>query len=339
MFRRRPEAGVLKNLLVTGGLGFIGSNFIRHILKGNKGLRVVNLDLLTYASGRDNLRDLEGNKNYTFVKGDICSGKTVSALLKKYSIDTVVNFAAETHVDRSISDAAPFFRTNYSGVINLIDCSMKYGGIRKFVQISTDEVYGSILRGSFTEKSPLMPGSPYSASKAGADLALLAYHNTYSFPAVIARGTNNFGPFQYPEKLIPLFIINALRGSEMPVYGDGQNVRDWLFVEDFCRGIAAVIKSGSAGEIYNIGGGCEKKNIEVARMIALKLKAPAGRIVYVADRAGHDRRYSVSSHKIKKELGFSVSGDFEKNLDKTLKWYKKEVSWWKGKLNKRSACL
>lgn len=324
-------------LLVTGGAGFIGSNFIRYILREHPEWQIVNLDKLTYAGNLANLRDVEGNPSYRFVRGDIADREMVKKLFQDEKFDVVVNFAAESHVDRSILDSSPFIETNVKGTQVLLEASREFG-IKKFVQISTDEVYGSLGPDDppFTEESPLLPNSPYSASKAAADLLCRAYYRTYGLPVVITRSSNNYGPYQFPEKLIPLMITNALEDKPLPVYGDGQNVRDWLFVEDNCRAIALVIEKGSPGEIYNIGGGNEKKNVEVVELIceilADKLNRPGDLrklITFIKDPRGaaHDFRYALDCTKIKEELGWKPQVSFEEGLKKTVDWYLENQDW------------
>jgi dTDP-glucose 4,6-dehydratase len=313
-------------LLVTGGCGFIGSNFIRYMLAKYPDCGIVNLDKLTYAGNPDNLAEIDKDKRYEFIKGDICDVKAVEKAV--YGVDAVVNFAAESHVDRSILSAGSFVNTDVYGTYVLLEAVKKHS-IKRFLHISTDEVYGSIESGSFNEKSPLSPNSPYAASKAGGDLLVLAYRKTYGMPVVITRSSNNFGPFQYPEKLISLFLTNALTGQKLPLYGDGKNVRDWVFVEDNCEGIDLVLQKGEDGEVYNIGGGNERENIEIVKFILSELKLPESVIEYVKDRPGHDRRYSIDCAKIKKELGWQPKNDFEQALRKTVAWYSNNREWWK----------
>ncbi|MDO8886355.1 dTDP-glucose 4,6-dehydratase [Candidatus Oleimmundimicrobium sp.] len=311
-------------LLITGGAGFIGSNFIRYMLKVHPEYRIINLDKLTYAGNLDNLKDIEGNPNYKFMKGDVCDSSLISNLVKK--ADVVVNFAAESHVDRSIESPDEFIKTNVLGTNNLLKCSLD-AKVKRFVQISTDECYGSIENGSFKETDSLTPNSPYSASKAAGDLIALSYWKTYGFPVVITRSTNNFGSYQYPEKLIPLFITNILEGKKVPLYGDGLNVRDWLYVEDNCEAIDLVLHEGKEGEIYNIGAKNELPNVEVTKMVLDILGKDENFIEYVTDRPGHDKRYSVDISKIK-ELGWSPRHDFDEALKLTVNWYKDNKWWW-----------
>lgn len=318
-------------LLVTGGAGFIGSNFIRYILRVHPGYRIVNLDKLTYAGNLDNLRDIESNINYRFIKGDISNAKIVNALASK--VDAIVNFAAETHVDRSILTPESFIKTDVLGTFTLLEAAKRYK-VRRYIQISTDEVYGSINKGSFCETSPVCPNSPYSASKAGGDMLARSYFVTYGVPVIITRSSNNFGPHQYPEKVIPLFITNALEDKPLPLYGDGKNVRDWLYVDDNCKAIDAVLHEGKAGEIYNIGGGNEITNLELTRLILKLLGKPQTLIRRVPDRPGHDRRYSLDCKKLKCGLKCSFNTDFEQALKRTVEWYRDNEWWWKKLKNK-----
>ncbi|MBA7510301.1 dTDP-glucose 4,6-dehydratase [subsurface metagenome] len=313
-------------LLVTGGAGFIGSNFIRYIIKKYPQYKVINLDKLTYAGNLDNLKDIENNSNYTFVKGDICDRKIVDELSK--DVEAIVNFAAQSHVDRSIINASGFIKTNIDGTYNLLEAAKRYN-ISRFVQISTDECYGSIEKGSFKETNSLRPSSPYAASKAAADMAVHSYRITFNLPTIVARSSNNFGPYQYPEKIIPLFITNALEDKPLPLYGDGMNVRDWLYVIDNCEAIDLILHKGKEGEIYNIGGGKELRNIDLTRMVLKVLGKPESLIQPVKDRPGHDRRYSLDCSKIERELGWTPGFDFEKALQETVKWYVDNQWWWK----------
>ncbi len=316
------------NILVTGGAGFIGSNFINHILSKRDDLNIINLDKLTYAGNLENLKPVEGNKNYTFVKGDITNAELVDYLFRKHSIKYVINFAAESHVDRSILGSEIFYKTNVTGTAVLLEAARRYN-IEKFLQISTDEVYGSLGEtGLFTEKTPLSPNSPYSSSKASADTAVLAFYHTYGLPAVITRCSNNYGPLQFPEKLIPLMIINALNNKKLPVYGDGLNVRDWIYVIDHNKAAELVFEKGKPGEIYNIGASREMKNINIVKLILNKLNKGEELIEYVKDRPGHDRRYAIDSSKIQEELGWKPSFNFEEALDNTIDWYLENRQWW-----------
>ncbi|WP_017436814.1 dTDP-glucose 4,6-dehydratase [Saccharococcus caldoxylosilyticus] len=317
------------NLLVTGGAGFIGSNFVRYILEKYPNYKVVNYDLLTYAGNLENLKDVENHPNYTFVKGDINNRELVDYLVKTYKIDVIVNFAAESHVDRSITDPDIFVKTNVLGTQALLDVA-KANNIKKYVQISTDEVYGTLGEtGYFTEETPLAPNSPYSASKAGGDLLVRAYHETYGLNVNITRCSNNYGPYHFPEKLIPLMITNALEGKELPIYGDGQNIRDWLHVKDHCAAIDLVIHKGRPGEVYNIGGHNERTNNEIVHLIVEKLGVSKDLIKYVADRPGHDRRYAIDPTKIMTELGWKPQYTFEKGIVETIQWYIDNQEWWK----------
>lgn len=316
-------------ILVTGGAGFIGSNFIRYMIKKYPDYKIVNLDLLTYAGNLENLRDVQEHPNYKFVRGDIADCCLVNNIFKKEQFDYAVNFAAESHVDRSIQNSKQFIRTNVEGTRVLLDAAKNFG-IGKFIQISTDEVYGSLGEtGLFTEESPLKPNNPYSASKAGADLLVRSYHKTFGIPINIVRSSNNFGPYQFPEKLIPLMIINALNNRELPIYGDGLQVRDWLFVEDSCEAIDLVLHNGKVGEIYNIGGNNERTNIEIVKKILNVLGKPETLIKYVKDRPGHDRRYAIDSTKIREQLGWIPNHNFDKSLEETIKWYLNNKQWWK----------
>ncbi len=312
-------------ILVTGCCGFIGSNFVRYMFEAHPGISITNLDKLTYAGNPENLRDVEEEFDYTFVRGDICDGLLVDETISR-GFDAVLNFAAESHVDRSITGPAEFIQTDVFGTFTLLEACRKYG-VPRYVQISTDEVYGSIEDGSFSEESALAPNSPYSASKAGADLLVRAYHKTYGLPVIITRSSNNFGPYQYPEKLIPLFITNAMDDIQVPLYGDGMNVRDWLFVTDNCAAIDLVMREGVPGEVYNIGGGQERTNIEITRGILSTLVKPESLIKYVDDRPGHDRRYSLDFSKLA-ALGYSPREDFRKMLEETVNWYVENRSWW-----------
>jgi dTDP-glucose 4,6-dehydratase len=314
-------------LLVTGGAGFIGSNFIRYILREHPRWDVTNLDKLTYAGNLENLKDVQDGPNYYFIKGNIADRETVDELLS-HGFNCVVNFAAESHVDRSIVDASPFILTNIKGTQVLLEGANKHR-LEKFIQVSTDEVYGSIDRGSYSELSPLSPASPYAASKASADLLCLAYWKTYGTPVIVTRCTNNFGPYQFPEKLIPLVITNALENKPVPVYGDGRNVRDWIYVLDHCRAIDAVMQRGQLGEIYNIGSGHEKTNLELIHKLLELLGKPESLIQFVTDRPGHDRRYALDSSKVARELGWQATYSIEDALPAVVDWYVKNESWWR----------
>jgi dTDP-glucose 4,6-dehydratase len=322
------------NLLVTGGAGFIGSNFIRYLLDTYEDIHIVNYDKLTYAGNLDNLKDIEKDSRYRFVRGDICNKSFVEQTIKKYEINEIINFAAESHVDRSITGPEVFIKTDVIGSFTLLEACRRFD-IARYVQISTDEVYGSIDSDSFTETDPLNPSSPYSASKASADLLVTSYFVTYGVPILITRSSNNYGPYQYPEKLIPLFIIKTLNDEKLPVYGDGMQVRDWIYVMDNCKGIDVVRNKGKAGSIYNIGGDNEQTNISVIKIILDELGKQESLISHVEDRLGHDRRYSITSTKLKK-LGWKPekSKDFEMTLRKTIQWYVDNSWWWKNILQK-----
>ena len=316
-------------LLITGAAGFIGSNFVRMIANGElQGVTAVKvLDKLTYAGVRSNLELVANLSRYEFVQGDICDPLVVTELLKE--IDAVVNFAAESHVDRSISGAADFVQTNIVGVQVLLNAIMATDRKIRFLQVSTDEVYGSIEEGSWTEEWPLQPNSPYSATKAGGELLARSYNRTHGMDVVITRCSNNYGTHHFPEKLIPLFITNLIEGKKVPVYGTGENVRDWLHVDDHCRGIHAVLMNGQSGEVYNIGGGRELTNNEITRLILEAMGADDSSIEYVEDRKGHDLRYSVDWTKINRELGYEPQVEFEDGLRETIQWYRENKAWWK----------
>ncbi len=318
-------------LLVTGGAGFIGSNYIRYALSAHPDCYIINLDRLTYAGNLENLKDIESSARYEFIKGDICDRK----LLEDLEFDAILNFAAESHVDRSILDAAPFLQTNIAGTHTLLETARQRGCI--LVHVSTDEVYGSAEKGLFSENSPLLPNSPYAASKASSDLLVRAYVETHGVRAMITRCTNNYGPYQFPEKLIPLVILNAISGKPIPVYGDGMNVRDWIYVEDHCRAVDAVLHRGRAGEIYNVGSGNEMPNIELIRLLLGKIADElgmhekdglSGLITFVKDRKGHDRRYAIDPAKIERELGWRAETGFEDGITRTIRWYIDNRRWW-----------
>jgi len=312
-------------LLVTGGCGFIGSNFIRYILHKYPNYRIINLDKLTYCGCRRNLLDLKKDKPYKFIKGDISDKSVINEITK--GCDAIVNFAAESHVDRSIDDASYFIHTNVNGVYALLEAAKK-DRVKRFIQISTDEVYGSIQKGSFKETSLLHPNSPYAASKAGGDHLAMAYYTTFNVPVIITRSSNNFGQYQFPEKIIPLFITNLLENRKVPLYGDGLNVRDWLYVVDNCRAIDLLLHKGKIGEIYNIGGGFEISNIKLTNIILDILDKKSNMVRYVPDRLGHDRRYSLDSEKIKR-LGWRPMTDFYTAIKETINWYQNNTLWWK----------
>ena len=316
------------NLLVTGGAGFIGSNFIQYMLEMHPALHVINLDKLTYAGNMENLKDIEENPRHSFVHGDICDAGLVRSLLDEREIDAIVNFAAESHVDRSLLGASEFVRTNILGTNVLLEAA-KAHTLSKFVQVSTDEVYGSLgAEGRFAETTPLHPNSPYAASKASADLLALAYHHTFGLPIVVTRCSNNYGPYQFPEKLIPLMIANAMNDKPLPVYGDGANVRDWIHVLDHCAAIDAVLQRGVSGEVYNIGGNSERTNLDVVKIILRAFGKPDSLITFVTDRLGHDRRYAIDAEKIERELGWKPRHTFEAGIAQTILWYKENSSWW-----------
>lgn len=312
-------------VMVTGGAGFIGSNFVHYFLREHPQAEVVNLDKLTYAGNPANLAALKNEKRHSFVKADICNASAVKKAMK--GCDAVVNFAAESHVDRSIKDASAFLRANVEGVRVLLDAAAGTG-VKRFMQISTDEVYGSISEGSFREGDALNPRNPYSASKASADLLVRAYAETYGMDTVITRSSNNFGPYQFPEKVIPLFVTNLLRGKKVPLYGDGMNIREWIYVGDNCRGIDTVLEKGKRGEIYNVGSGDEKTNMELTRAILAELGKGEEMIEHVQDRLGHDRRYSIDCAKLR-ALGGKPKSDFAENLKLTVAWYRENEKWWK----------
>lgn len=330
----------MKNILVTGGAGFIGSNFIKHMLNTYK-YKIINIDVLTYAGNLENLSDIEEHPNYTFVRGDIRDRELLDKLFKEYQIDTVINFAAESHVDRSIENPEIFLTTNILGTQALLDVAKKYWKINpddkycrafkegvKFLQVSTDEVYGTLGKeGMFTETTPLAPNSPYSASKTSADLIVRAYYETFGMPINITRCSNNYGPYQFPEKLIPLMINNCLNDKCLPVYGDGMQIRDWLHVKDHCTGIDTVLHKGVLGEVYNIGGNNEKANIDIVKLIIKELGKSEELIEYVQDRPGHDRRYAIDNSKITSELGWSPSYTFEQGIKETIQWYLNNKEW------------
>lgn len=315
-----------RRILVTGGCGFIGSNFIRHMLSTSPH-RILNLDKLTYAGNLENLRDVEGNDRYGFVRGDIADKKTVESVFDA-GVDMVVNFAAESHVDRSIIDPDAFVQTNIYGAYCLLDQARRKG-VQKFLQVSTDEVYGSLGKtGKFTEETRLSPNSPYSASKASADMLAMSYHHTFGLPVVVTRCSNNYGPYQFPEKLIPLLVSNALAGLDLPIYGNGLNVRDWIHVKDHCAALALVLEKGDPGNVYNVGAENEKTNIEIVELILDVMKKPRSLIKYVKDRPGHDLRYAIDNRKIRGDLGFSVTIPFETGMEETVKWYVENRAWW-----------
>ena len=318
-------------ILVTGGCGFIGSNFIRYLLKTYPEVSIINVDKLTYAGNLENLSDFSHSPRYYFIRGDIAEAPLMEELVRK-GVDAIVNFAAESHVDRSIEDPGAFMKTNIFGTFVLLEAVRKVfpGQKIRFIHISTDEVYGSLSEtGAFTEDTSLAPNSPYSASKTAGDMMVRAYHRTYGLPAIITRCSNNFGPYQYPEKLIPLMISNAMEDKELPLYGDGMHVRDWIYVEDHCRALDRVLHDGKEGEVYNIGGRSERSNLSVAQTILNLLGKPHSLIRFVTDRLGHDRRYAIDFSKIGRELGWKPSISFEEGIHLTIKWYQSHREWWK----------
>ncbi len=326
-----------KKMVVTGGAGFIGGNFIRYMLDKYPDCRIICVDCLTYAGNLSTLSDFLGRDRFRFCKINVCDRAKIDQLFEEERPEVVVHFAAESHVDRSIEDPEIFLDTNIKGTAVMMDACRKYG-VRHFHQVSTDEVYGDLPLDQpdilFTEDSPLRTSSPYSSSKAGADLLALSYYRTYNLPVTISRCSNNYGPFQLPEKLIPLMITNALAGRPLPVYGDGRNVRDWLYVEDHCRAIDLILQAGSVGEIYNIGGHCEMQNIELVRLICRELGQSEGLIIHVEDRKGHDLRYGIDASKINKELGWQPEVCFENGIRKTIRWYLENRAWWDEQISK-----
>ncbi len=317
-------------ILVTGGAGFIGSNFIHYIINKYKDYSIINLDKLTYAGNLENIKDIAAgisDARYFFVRGDIADSTLIDTIVSN-GVDAIINFAAESHVDRSIENSRIFIETNVLGTQVLLDAALRYR-ISRYIQISTDEVYGSLgASGKFTESSPIAPNSPYSASKASADLLARSYYETFHLPVTITRCSNNYGPYQFPEKLLPLFITNALHDQPLPLYGDGMNVRDWIFVKDHCAAIDSVLHKGKIGEVYNIGGNSEKTNIEITKCILQRLAKPESLIKYVTDRPGHDRRYAIDCTKLKAELGWSPQYDFETGIEETIQWYIDNKLWW-----------
>ncbi|MBD3674476.1 MAG: dTDP-glucose 4,6-dehydratase [Planctomycetaceae bacterium] len=317
----------MNTILVTGGCGFIGSNFIRLQRELDPNLRIINVDKLTYAGNLENLAGFENDENYVFAKGDIGDAEFISGLLEEWSPAAVINFAAESHVDRSILDSGPFIQTNIVGTQVLLDACRKMK-IPRYLQVSTDEVYGSLgAEGLFTEETPLAPNSPYSSSKAAADLLVRAYCHTFGFPGMITRCSNNYGPYQFPEKIIPLFIANLLEDKKVPVYGKGENIRDWIHVRDHCRGIDAALRNGKPGEVYNFGGNCELRNIDLTKRLLKALDKPESLIEYVTDRPGHDLRYAIDCTKAERELDWRPEIDFETGLAETIAWYRENAGW------------
>jgi dTDP-glucose 4,6-dehydratase len=321
----QADGQTMTSMLITGGCGFIGSNFIRHILAAEPDVTVVNFDALTYAGNLANLADLDGHPRYRFVRGDVTDCAAVEAAAA--GADSILHFAAESHVDRSIMDSAPFLRTNVLGTQVLLDVA-RAAGVRRYVQVSTDEVYGSLgPTGLFTEETPLAPNSPYAASKAAADLLVRSYVHTFGFPAVITRCSNNYGPYQFPEKIIPLFISNLQRDEPVPVYGDGLQVRDWIHVSDHCAAVHRVWRQGRVGEVYNVGGRCERTNLELTNALLEVMGKPRSLVRYVKDRPGHDRRYAIDCAKIERELGWQPRVPFAEGLRQTVEWYRSHADW------------
>ena len=317
----------MRTYLVTGGLGFIGTNFVKYLFSKRSGLFVINVDCVTYAANPDNIP--ENTASYKFYKIDIADKERLSSVFRNHKIDYVVNFAAESHVDRSIMVPSIFIKTNIEGTLNLLELSMEHS-VKRFLQVSTDEVYGSLGEtGKFTEETPLSPRSPYSVSKASADMLVLSFFYTFDMPVLITRCSNNYGPYQFPEKLIPLTIINAMTDKEIPLYGDGKNVRDWIYVTDHVKSILSVLEKGEAGNVYNIGGDSEMENIVIVTMILKKLNKPVSLIKYIKDRPGHDRRYAMDFTRIKEKLGFNPAVDINQGLDQTIKWYIDNEKWWR----------
>lgn len=323
-------------LLVTGGAGFIGSSFVRLILKERPTYSIVNLDKLTYAGNLENLKEMGSHHHYSFIREDITQWEKIQTVVEKHDISAIINFAAESHVDRSISDSKAFIDSNIVGTHRLLEIVRK-GKIKRFVQVSTDEVYGSLEKeGLFTESSPLAPNSPYAASKASSDCLVRSYFKTYGLPLMITRCSNNYGPYQYPEKLIPLFIICALQNKMLPLYGDGLYVRDWIHVEDHCRALLAVLENGNPGEVYNIGARCEKKNVDIAHQILKILNKPSSLLQSVKDRLGHDRRYAINPSRIEQELKWKAQYHLDDELPKLIRWYEEHEKWWQSLLIRKS---
>ncbi|MCT4545231.1 MAG: dTDP-glucose 4,6-dehydratase [Vallitalea sp.] len=324
----------METILVTGGAGFIGSNFVRYMLSKYKEYKIINIDALTYAGNLDNLKDISNKQNYTFIKGNITDKEFVDKVMKN-GIDYIINFAAESHVDKSIENSNVFIKTNVMGTQILLDAARKYS-VKKYIQISTDEVYGSLGdKGYFTEKTPIAPNNPYSASKASADLMVRAYYETYNLPINITRCSNNYGAYQYPEKLIPLMIYHAYENKLLPIYGNGLNIRDWIHVEDHCTAIDSVLHYGQEGEIYNIGANNEKTNLDIVKMILNELGKDYELINYVEDRLGHDYRYAIDAAKINKELNWQPKYSFEEGIKKTINWYLNNIEWWRKIIQKQ----
>lgn len=318
----------MKHILVTGGAGFIGSNFVRHMVKKYPQYHIINFDVLTYAGNLENVSEIEASPNYSFVKGNISDVQIVNQVMKEYQVDAIINFAAESHVDRSIAEPGIFVQTNVVGTQVLLEAA-RHHHVKKYLQISTDEVYGTLGKdGLFSETTPLAPNSPYSASKTGADLLVRAYFETYGLPVNITRCSNNYGPYHFPEKLIPLVITNAMENKEIPVYGDGLQIRDWLHVQDHCQAIDLVLHRGKIGEIYNVGGNNERTNLHIVKTVLDVLGKPESLIRHVADRLGHDRRYAIDATKLRCELGWQPQYTFETGIKETIQWYLDNCHWW-----------
>lgn len=317
------------NIIVTGGAGFIGSNFVRHMLHTYPTYKIINLDLLTYAGNKDSLADVMDNPNHVFVEGNITDRQLLDQLIQEHDVDGIINFAAESHVDRSILNPEVFVETNIQGTLTLLNAARKHN-LKKYVQVSTDEVYGSLgAEGYFTEDTPLAPNSPYSASKAGADMLVRSYFETYSMDVNITRCSNNYGPFHFPEKLIPLMITNAMDQKELPIYGDGENIRDWLHVTDHCAAIDLVFHNGKSGEVYNVGGHNERTNNQIVDLIVERLNVSSDLVKYVEDRLGHDRRYAIDPAKLETELGWKPKYTFDTGIIETIDWYLTNEAWWR----------
>ncbi|WP_313489590.1 dTDP-glucose 4,6-dehydratase [Exiguobacterium sp.] len=317
------------NIIVTGGAGFIGSNFVRHMLHTYPTYKIINLDLLTYAGNKDSLADVMDNPNHIFVEGNITDRQLLDRLIQEHNVDGIINFAAESHVDRSILNPEVFVETNIQGTLALLDAARKHN-LKKYVQVSTDEVYGSLgAEGYFTEDTPLAPNSPYSASKAGADMLVRSYFETYGMDVNITRCSNNYGPFHFPEKLIPLMITNAMDQKELPIYGDGENIRDWLHVTDHCAAIDLVFHNGKSGEVYNVGGHNERTNNQIVDLIVERLNVSSDLVKYVEDRLGHDRRYAIDPAKLETELGWKPKYTFDTGIIETIDWYLANEAWWR----------
>lgn len=323
------EWGIIMNIIVTGGAGFIGSNFVRHMLYTYPTYKIINLDLLTYAGNKDSLADIMDNPNHVFVEGNITDRQLLERLIQEHDVDGIINFAAESHVDRSILNPEVFVETNIQGTLALLDAARKHN-LKKYVQVSTDEVYGSLgAEGYFTEDTPLAPNSPYSASKAGADMLVRSYFETYGMDVNITRCSNNYGPFHFPEKLIPLMITNAMDQKELPIYGDGENIRDWLHVTDHCAAIDLVFHNGKSGEVYNVGGHNERTNNQIVDLIVERLNVSSDLVKYVEDRLGHDRRYAIDPAKLETELGWKPKYTFDTGIIETIDWYLANEAWWR----------